>query len=342
MSIIRWGIIGCGNVTEIKSGPGFSKTPNSTLSMVMRRDGLLAESYAKRHGVPRWTTNADELISSPDVDAVYIATPVGSHLDYALQVCAAGKPCYVEKPMTRNTTEAERMVNAFRDANIPLFVAYYRRALPRFLKAKALVAEGRIGTLSSVSYRSTQPAHTRAGELPWRLNAEESGGGLFMDVGCHTLDIIDFIAGPLLAVQGQATNVASAHAVEDGVAITFRLKSGGLGSASWNFAADQYTELIVFSGTEGQITMSTFSQESVKLEHDKEVERFDLPNPVHIQQPLIEMIVNPLLGQGGCTTPEKPLCGQPASWMRRWRVIMGGDLMHSGSALQVGRADVVE
>lgn len=300
MNVVRWGIIGCGNVTEVKSGPGFSKAPGSALTMVMRRDGGLAEDYARRHGVPRWTTDAEALVADPDVDAVYVATPVGSHLEYALKVCAAGKPCYVEKPMARNTTEAEAMVTAFREADVPLFAAYYRRGLPRFLKVRELVADGTIGKLTGVSYQRASPAHRNSGELPWRLKAEASGGGLFMDIGCHTLDIIDFIAGPLHAAQGWAANVASDHAVEDSVAITFRLESGGLGTASWNFASDQSEDVIVFSGTEGRITISTFGQEPVKVERGKETDLFDLPNPAHVQQPLIEAMVNQLLGRGIC------------------------------------------
>jgi predicted dehydrogenase len=300
MDTIRWGIVGCGKVTEVKSGPGFSKVPGSSIAMVMRRDAALAEDYARRHGVPRWTTDADALIADPGVDAVYVATPVGLHLEYALKICAAGKPCYVEKPMARNTTEAEAMVAAFRRADLPLFVAYYRRGLPRFLKVKQLIADGAIGVLTNVSYRCASPHHRRTGDLPWRLKAEESGGGLFMDIGCHTLDVLDFITGPLHAVQGGAANVASDHAVEDSVAMAFRLASGGLGTASWDFASDQHEELILFSGTEGRVTISTFGQEPVKLERGKESEFFDLPNPVHVQQPLIATIVGQLQGKGAC------------------------------------------
>lgn len=300
MNEIRWGIIGCGNVTEVKSGPGFSRTPNSVLAMVMRRDARLAEDYARRHGVPRWTADAEALITDPGVDAVYVATPVGAHLDYALRVCAAGKPCYVEKPMTRNTTEAERMVTAFRKAGLPLFVAYYRRGLPRFLKVRDLVANGAIGRLTGVSYRCASPPPLCAGALPWRLQAPASGGGLFMDIGCHTLDVIDFIAGPLQQAQGRAANVASPYAVEDNVVLTFRLESGGLGTASWNFASSQSEETLDFFGTEGRITLSTFGKEPVKLVRGKETEGFDLPNPVHVQQPLIETIVNQLRGHGCC------------------------------------------
>lgn len=301
MSGIRWGIIGCGNVTEVKSGPAFNEVPGSELAIVMRRDAKLAEDYARRHAVPRWTDDADKLIADPGVDAVYVATPVGSHLEYALKVCAAGKPCYVEKPMARNTTEARRMVEAFAAAGVPLFVAYYRRALPRFRKAGDLVASGAIGRLTGLSYRQSSAAFSRvAAPLPWRLQAELSGGGLFMDVGCHTLDILDFIAGPLGAVSGMAVNAASGHDVEDGVAMHFRLESGGLGTASWNFASALPEDTIVFAGTEGRITLSTFGQEPVRLDAPGRSEQFDLPSPRHIQGPLIESIVNQLLGKGEC------------------------------------------
>jgi 1,5-anhydro-D-fructose reductase (1,5-anhydro-D-mannitol-forming) len=314
MTTIRWGIIGCGNVTEVKSGPAFGKVPGSELAAVMRRDAKLAEDYAKRHGVPKWYADADALIADPGVDAVYVATPVGSHLEYALKVCAAGKPCYVEKPMTRNATEAQAMVAAFKAAGLPLFVAYYRRGLPRFLKVRELIAGGAIGALTGVSYRCASAAHRKSGDWPWRFHAELSGGGLFMDVGCHTLDIIDFIAGPLQDVAGQAVNAASRYEVEDGVAMTFRLESGGLGTASWNFASDQNEEIIVFYGAEGRITISTFGQELIRLERGKEVQMIDLPNPHHVQQGLIGTIVGELLGRGKC-----PSTGETA--LRTTRVL---------------------
>src|SRR5690349_8649652 len=137
--IIRWGILGCGDVTEVKSGPAFQKASNSALVAVMRRDGARAADYAKRHGVPRWHDDAEALIRDPEVDAVYVATPPGTHLELALRVAAAGKPCYVEKPMARSAGECARMIEAFERANQPLFVAYYRRALPRFVRAKELI-----------------------------------------------------------------------------------------------------------------------------------------------------------------------------------------------------------
>jgi len=299
---IRWGIIGCGNVTEVKSGPGFQKAQESALVAVMRRDAERAKDYAKRHDVPRWYTNARELIHDPEVDAVYIATPPGSHLEYALQVCEAGKPAYVEKPMARNAEESERMVEAFAAAKLPLFVAYYRRALPRFLKARELVQSGCLGRLTGVNYRYCAPTHRHIDpkNLPWRLMAEESGGGLFLDLGCHTLDILDFLLGPLMEVAGTAANLASVGDVEDTVAMSFRTASGALGTAFWNFAGEAREDILEITGTEGRLSLSTFGNEPLEWRTADRCELFDLPNPLHVQQPLIQTIVDDLLGRGRC------------------------------------------
>jgi len=151
--VIRWGIIGCGDVTEVKSGPGFRKATGSQLVAVMRRNGALAADYAKRHGVPRWYDDARALAQDPEVDAIYVASTPGAHLENALVVAAAGKPCYMEKPMARHTPECDAMIAAFAQANQKLFVAYYRRAMPRFLKVKELATGGAIGRLTGVSYR---------------------------------------------------------------------------------------------------------------------------------------------------------------------------------------------
>ena len=300
MKQIRWGIIGCGNVTEVKSGPAFRKAAGSALAAVMRRNGALAEDYARRHGVSRWYDDADALIADPAVDAVY----VGAHLEMALKVCQAGKPCYVEKPMARNATEAQAMVDAFRAARLPLFVAYYRRGLPRFLRAKEIVAAGRLGVLTGVMYSMNQPLRKDFNpEKPeWRYVAERSGGGLFMDLGSHTLDAIDFVAGPIAEVAGTACNRASAYEVEDHVAMHCRFESGALGTADWNFASAMRTDTIVFVGTEGRLTLSTFGGEPVCLETPDGREEFDLPNPPHIQQPLVQSIVDQLLGGGPCAS----------------------------------------
>ncbi len=297
--IIRWGILGCGNVCEVKSGPGFQNAQGSALTMVMRRTPLMAEDYATRHGVPNWTGDAGDLIEDADVDAVYIATPPGTHLDYALKVCAAGKPCYVEKPMARSGMECDQMVKAFADAGVPLFVAYYRRGLPRFLKAKALIGSGALGEIKTVEYQWEGVADAD-NDPGWRVQAEHAGGGLFLDLGSHTLDILEYLLGPLQNPTGNACNAAGLYAVEDRVDLQFTLNNDAAGTATWNFSGEQHADLMTITGELATLRLSTFGNEPVRLKTTDREETFDLPNPQTIQQPLIQTIVDSLHGGGAC------------------------------------------
>lgn len=300
MNKIRWGIIGCGDVTEVKSGPALYKTRDSELVAVMRRDADKARDYAKRHGVARWYDRADALIGDPAVDAVYIATPPDTHAHYTAQVAQAGKPVYVEKPMARNYGECLAMLNACRRAGVPLFVAYYRRALPAFLKVKSLVAEGSIGAVRFVSIALCQPAAEDPNDLPWRVIPAISGGGYFFDLASHQLDFLDFLLGPIAHASGHATNQAKRYRAEDAVAASFAFESGALGSGVWNFAADRRRDRIEIVGDEGQIAFSTFAFTPVELTTNGGSQTFAMDPPEHVQQPLIQTIVNALLQRGEC------------------------------------------
>jgi predicted dehydrogenase len=302
MKTIRWGIIGCGAVTEKKSGPAFQRVPGSQLALVMRRTPALAADYAKRHGVSRWTTDALKLIRDPEVDAIYIATPPGSHEEFALQVAAAGKPAYIEKPLARSTTESEHIVTAFHKAQQPLFVAYYRRALPYFLEAKSLLESGVLGKVTGVNilFRSSGCLNVDAANLPWRLIARESGGGLFMDLACHTLDIIDFMLGPLEDVSGSATRRPDApYAVEDHVEMCFRV-GAARGEGSWDFCAPAREDEIVIRGERGSLRLATFNSPLLTFETEAGLQKIERLHPPSIQEPLITSIVAELLGRGKC------------------------------------------
>jgi 1,5-anhydro-D-fructose reductase (1,5-anhydro-D-mannitol-forming) len=295
--VVRWGIIGCGDVTEVKSGPGFQQASGSALVAVMRRDGAKAADYAHRHGVPRSYDNADALLADPEVDAVYIATPPDSHADYALKVAAAGKPAYVEKPMARNTPECDRMLEAFAAARLPLFVAYYRRRMPRFLKVEEIILSGALGQITGVNYRLAAPRHLAA--AGWRYDASTAGGGLFVDQGSHVLDLMDYLLGPVTNAAGNAANIASPYPVEDTVALTFR--AGGVpGAMTCNFANIAYEDSLRISGADGEMNFSVFGSEPIRLETEKGVEHFEGLPPKHVQQPLIQTVVDELLGRGLC------------------------------------------
>jgi len=295
---VRWGMIGCGDVTEVKSGPGFRKAEGSALVAVMRRNGALAADYARRHGVPRSYDQAAALLADPEVDAVYIATPPDTHANYALLAAAAGKPAYVEKPMARHTPECDRMVAAFQQAKLPLYVAYYRRRLPRFLTARDLLNEGALGHVTGVRYLCSLPKHHDSGG--WRVTAETSGGGHFLDIGSHALDLLDYLLGPLTNVTGTARHLGGPSPVEDSVAMSFLAGAIIPGVAAWNFASAEREDAFTFTGTEGRLTFSLMGDEPLRLETAAGLREFSRPNPPHVQQPLIQSVVDDLLGHGAC------------------------------------------
>lgn len=299
MKTIRWGIVGCGDVTEVKSGPGFAKAANSALVAVMRRDGVLAADYARRHGVPRWHDDADAILRAPDIDAVYVATPPSTHRAYVERCAAAGKPVLVEKPMAIDATDCAAMIAACRRARVPLWVAYYRRALPRFLAVRDLVRDGAIGEVRMVTVRHFVRAALTPAQA-WRVDPAVSGGGLFLDVASHTLDFLDFLFGPIETVRAFAANLAGAYVPEDSIAASWRHAGGVLGSGAWCFAAgidDEHNEIV---GSQGRIVFSTTRPTPIRLCRGAAIEERPVGDPPHVHQPLIQSIVDELNGGAAC------------------------------------------
>jgi len=312
MSGLRWGIIGCGDVTEKKSGPAFNKVADSELVAVMRRDGSKAEDYAKRHGISRWYDDADALIADEAVNAVYIATPPGNHLELAMKVAEAGKPCYVEKPIARSATEALKMVEAFEAAKVPLTVAYYRRALPKFRKLKQIIDRGLIGEVASFQYRMVHkaPVRNEQGEWPWRLQAEHSGGGLFMDVGCHVLDLMQFLFKMNQHAQGEAFRNHEQLDVEDEVFIAYPSSRPDFRPMVGFLFSDDLPpvdELCLF-GSNGRVTVPVLEDGPLRFEQPgSSPQELELPFPENVQQPMIEAVTRHFLGKG-----ENPCSGREA------------------------------
>lgn len=190
---VHWGFIGCGEVTEKKSGPAFNMIDGSKVVAVMSRDEEKVKSYARRHNIPRWYTDAQELIGDEDVNAIYIATPPSSHATFAIMAMKAGKPVYIEKPMAASYEDCARINRISQETGIPCFVAYYRRYLPYFQKVRQLVEEGEIGNVINVQIRFAQPPRAldyNSTNLPWRVQPDIAGGGYFYDLAPHQLDLL--------------------------------------------------------------------------------------------------------------------------------------------------------
>lgn len=303
MQQIRWGIIGCGNVTEIKSGPAFNKVPNSKLVAVMRRNAAKAADYAARHGVPKWYADAQQLINDPEVTAVYIATPPSSHEEYTLAALAAGKPVYVEKPMALDAASAQRMQAASEENNVKFSVAHYRREQPLFKKIKKLLEENAIGKILTVNLQFFQPPQSgmiAQTEEAWRLNPDISGGGLFHDLAPHQLDLMLYFFGLAKKASGFAANIAGLSAADDVVTGSLQFGNGALFSGTWCFSAkpEAAKDVVEITGTEGSIRFSVFEQQPIVLTTAYgSTERFQFESLQHVQQPMIQKVVAYFLGE---------------------------------------------
>ncbi|SDC51542.1 Predicted dehydrogenase [Algoriphagus faecimaris] len=318
-SEVRWGIIGVGNVCEVKSAPAMNLVSNSRLVAVMRRDEAKVKDYAQRHQVPKWYMDAEGLINDPEVNAIYIATPPHKHLHYTKLAAAAGKPVYVEKPMARTYAECQEMIEACEQAGVALYVAYYRRALPHFVKIKELIEQGAIGKIRTVHIQMRQEAEPEIIaqlENNWRVNPEISGGGYFYDLASHQMDLMEFFFGKIGHAYGYKTNQAGLYKAEDQVVGVFAFKNGILGSGNWCFTSAKSTQLdlVTIEGSEGQISFETFGKGEFTLIKDYEQPiHFQFELPVHIQQPLIKSIVEDILGQG--SSPSTGISGSGANWI---------------------------
>ena len=306
--IVKWGIIGCGDVTEVKSGPAFQKTEHSKLVAVMRRNAEKAADYARRHHVAKWYADADQLINDPEVNAIYVATPPGTHADYAIRAMRAGKPVYVEKPMATSFAECLQMLNVSKETGMPLNVAYYRRTLPAYLKVKQLIDEGILGKVLTVSVTLHKAAEERDQNHKtvqnWRVDPKIAGGGLFYDLASHQLDFLDFLFGPITETKGFAYNQAGLYPAEDTVSAVFSFENGVAGTGNWCFVVDKSVEQdqIKISGTKGSINFPCFIHGELELTTAAGTERFNFQNPENISYNLIKNVVLSLKGEENCVS----------------------------------------
>ena len=305
--VIKWGFIGCGEVTKYKSGPAFQKVNQSEVVAVMSRNAQKVEAYAKENNIPKWYDDAFELINDPEVNAIYIATPPSSHATYAVMALKAGKPVYIEKPMAVTYEECCRINRIAKETNLPCFVAYYRPYLPYFQKVKELIENGDIGKVINVQIRFAQPPRDldyNKDNLPWRVQPDIAGGGYFYDLAPHQINILEDMFGCILDAKGFKNNIGKLYQAEDSISACFCFDSGLIGSGSWCFVAHESAkeDRIEIVGDKGMVCFSVFSFEPIALHNEKGRQEIVIPNPPHVQQPLIQAVVDHLLGKSICTS----------------------------------------
>ena len=318
MKILKWGFIGCGEVTEKKSGPAFSEVAGSSVEAVMSRSEHKAKHYAERHKINKWYTDAQELIDDPDVNAIYIATPPSSHATFAIMAMKSGKPVYVEKQLAATYEDCARINRVSEETNVPCFVAYYRRYLPYFQKVKAIIDDGTIGKVINVQIRFAVPPrdldYQHPENLPWRLQPDIAGGGYFYDLAPHQLDLLQHIFGVITEANGICANRGGLYDAEDSVSACFKFETGLPGSGSWCFVAHESAkeDRVEVIGDLGQISFSVFNYDPILLNTSEGTQSITVPNPPYVQYPLIKSVIEHLQGIGicGCTS----VSATPVNW----------------------------
>ncbi|SNY93943.1 Predicted dehydrogenase [Cohaesibacter sp. ES.047] len=286
---VRWGILGCGDVTEVKSGPALQKVDRSEVHSVMRRDQDKAADYARRHGVPDWTSDASALLANPDLDAIYIATPPNSHKDYAIAALRAGKDVLLEKPMGMTPDECAAIEAVVQETGRKLCVAYYRRALSRFEKMRKLVQSGAIGEVRLIEVRHFLTAETKPGQA-WKLDEDTGGGGYFVDVQSHTLDWLTYVFGAPRAATGLKKHQSKLYPAED--LVTYLLDFETISAVGLcAYAISEEEEKVMIHGDKGSVSMSFFSACPIELRLDGTVATLEYPDPEHVHQPFIERVI---------------------------------------------------
>ncbi|PIA80284.1 oxidoreductase [Gaetbulibacter sp. 4G1] len=295
--IYRWGIIGCGKVTELKSGPAYQKVEGFELHAVMRRNIEKAKDYARRHNVPRYYGNADDLINDPEIDAVYIATPPDSHGYYALKVANAGKVCCIEKPMAPTYNECLLINSAFEEKKIPLYVAYYRRSLPRFKQVKLWLEDNRIGKVRHINWHLSKPANDidLSRDYNWRTDIKIAYGGYFDDLASHGIDLFIQLLGNIKDVNGIAVNQQGLYSSMDAITGSWIHESGVIGTGSWNFGTEKREDAVQIYGEKGKISFSVFGEIPLVLESGTHKESLHIKNPENIQLFHVQNMKNHLL-----------------------------------------------
>lgn len=319
MKQINWGFIGCGEVTEKKSGPAFNEVEGSQVVAVMSRSENKARSYAERHHIRKWYTDAQELIDDPDVNAIYIATPPSSHATFAIMAMRAGKPVYIEKPLAASYNDCIRINRISEQTGVPCFVAYYRRYLPYFQKVKEIIQNGTIGKVINIQIRFSVPPrdldYKNEKELPWRLQPDIAGGGYFYDLAPHQIDLLQNIFGVITRAHGYPANRAHLYKAEDTVSACFFFENGVTGSGSWCFVGHESAkeDRIEVIGDKGSLSFSVFTYEPIVLITSEGKQSITVPNPSYVQLPMIKHVIEHLQGIGHCDCTS--ISATPVNWV---------------------------
>ena len=286
---LSWGLIGTGDIARKRIAPALRDLPSCTLAAVCRGRPELAESFAREFSAPRWYATAAELIADPQVDAVYIATPVRLHAAQAIAAADAGKHVLCEKPMAISVAECDAMIAACRSNGVALGVAYYRHFYPAVARIRNILASGDVGDpvlaqVNAFEHFDPPPEHPRH----WLVVRAQAGGGPMFDFGCHRIEVLLDLLGPVRGVTSMVGNVAFRRDVEDTAIAVLEFERGGYATLSVTHAAREPQDILTIFGTEGSIHVESLNAGVMRVRRGSHETVESLPPHANLHQPLIE------------------------------------------------------
>jgi predicted dehydrogenase len=296
--MVRWGLIGAGDIVRKRVAGALRDARDSELVAVSRARADLVERFAREIGAPRWHASWRELVIDPEVDAVYVATPVRLHAEQTIAAAEAGKHVLCEKPMAMNAAECDRMIAACRANNVRLAVAYYRRFYPAVRRAAEIIASGEIGEPVFAQMIASEPFDPRPGAPRfWLVQRSESGGGPMADFGCHRVEVLLHLLGPVRQVQSLVASVVLRREVEDTAVALLRFERGACAVvAVTNAAADRQDTLDLF-GSKGSIRIASLNGGEIVVHAGGQDRRELRPPPPNVHVPLVEDFVSAVRGR---------------------------------------------
>ena len=285
--MLHWIVIGIGDITRKRVIPAIQAEPRSRLYGLVTRDPAKAVEYEVR----AWAT-LDEALGDPQVQAVYVGTPVFLHAPQTIQSLRAGKHVLSEKPMAMNKAEALTMVRAAEGSGKTFGVAYYRRCYPKLLRAKQLLAAGAIGEPVSAEL-SSHSWFDGTGSRSWLVDPAKAGGGPLFDIASHRIDVLNFLFGQPLRVTAQLSNVVHHYPVEDNATVMIEYADGVRGIVDVRWHSKVARDECRIRGTDGEIEMSPLNGPELIWPGGRE----NLPAHQNLHYPMIANFVDAVEGK---------------------------------------------
>ena len=296
MDIVRWGVIGAGDIVRKRVAAAIRDSEASELVSISRRDPDLAEAAAADVGAKKWFADWREQIVDPDIDAVYVATPVYLHAEQTVAAAEAGKHVLCEKPMALNVAECDAMIAACRANNVKLGTAYYRHFYPVINRAKEIIAAGEIGRVSLAQVNAFEHIDMESGDpRHWFVERDKSGGGPMMDFGCHRLEVLVNLFGDVDKIASMISGSIYEREIEDTAVATLHFASGVTATVSVTHATNVPKDTLQIFGTNGCIEIPVLNSERLLVTPGSSQREECAPPAANIHQPLIEDFVDGVL-----------------------------------------------